>query len=452
MNNKKTNFVYILLVFLLAMGVLTYITITTSYIPILGIIILSCFTIITESLSVKIGDKTLSVSSAISLCALISYGPIAAVWTSFLSAIFRIKKNPDTQEIKHLFNTVPTTTMINSGMYILSSAASSYIYLFAGGKALAPLLENTQTDFSSTLQLISKQAVYILLAIFVDILVNTLLFAGYSHTIGSGQILLEWVYDFFWSFAGLLVVGLIGVLMTTVYLSYSWFVVTIIFAPLFLARYTFSLYSNLRISYMDTVKSLADAIEAKDLYTRGHSQRVQEYSQLIAEELKYTPKQKEVLLYSALLHDIGKIGVTEAILNKPGRLNIVEFDSIKQHPELGARIIANVKYLKECVPIIKFHHKYYDGTGYPDNPNNERIPYESYILCVADAYDAMTSRRLYREPFTKEKAIEEIIRCSGSQFEPTVAKAFLKAIEKQPVRIVEPVDQASELVMGSVNR
>lgn len=185
---------------------------------------------------------------------------------------------------------------------------------------------------------------------------------------------------------------------------------------------------------MDTVKSLSDAIEAKDLYTRGHSQRVQEYSAMIAEELKYTPKQKEILQYAALLHDVGKIGVTETILNKPGKLDRDEFDCIKQHPELGARIISNVKYLKDCVPIIKYHHKYYDGSGYPEIGPDDKVPYDSYILGVADAFDAMTSKRQYREPFSHERALEEIRRCTGTQFEPSVAEAFLKALQKQQAR------------------
>ncbi len=185
---------------------------------------------------------------------------------------------------------------------------------------------------------------------------------------------------------------------------------------------------------MDTVKSLSDAIEAKDHYTRGHSQRVQEYSALIADELKSTPKQKEILQYAALLPDVGKIGVTETILNKPGKLDELEFDSIKQHPEMGARIISNVKYLKECVPIIKYHHKYYDGSGYPDITKDEKIPYESYILGVADAFDAMTSKRQYREPYTLDRAIEEIRRCSGTQFEPSVAEAFINAFTKQQAK------------------
>ncbi len=445
---KKINTLYIASVFSASIAVLALITLNSNVFPIWEIIVLSAFAAIAESLSVNIGERTLSVSSAITLCGLIAYGPIAAVWISFISVLLRIKKHPETQVFKHLFNTKPTTTIYNSGMCILSGAGSSLIYLFIGGQVLTSVISSTNNDISTVFSLISKQAVFILVAIFVDILINTLLFAGYLHTTGRGQLIQEWLFDFFWSFAGLLVVGLMGVLMTAFYLSYGWFIMMLFFAPLFLARYTFSLYSNLRVSYMDTVKSLSDAIEAKDLYTRGHSQRVQEYSQLIADELKYTPKQKEVLLYAALLHDVGKIGVTEFILNKPGKLDCEEFDSIKQHPVLGAKIISNVKYLKECVPIIKYHHKYYDGSGYPETTPDDKVPFESYILCVADAYDAMTSLRVYRDPFTHERALEEIVRCSGTQFDPTAAKAFLKAMEKQqPVAVVlaesllEPVKQ-----------
>lgn len=183
---------------------------------------------------------------------------------------------------------------------------------------------------------------------------------------------------------------------------------------------------------MDTVKTLSNAIEAKDEYTRGHTERVHEYSALIAEELKYTPRQKEVLQYAALLHDVGKIGVGEAILNKPGRLDEIEFDAIKQHPVLGAKIIENVKYLKECVPIVKYHHKYFDGSGYPEVDENESVPFESRILSVADAYDAMTSKRIYRKPFTHDRAVEELIRFRGTQFDPKVVDAFVKAMAKRP--------------------
>lgn len=402
---------------------------------IVSIIVLSVFAALAESLPVATGGRAISVSSAISICALLSYGPLAAVLISIVSVLLRIMKNPETGKYIHVFNTSFHKSVLNIAIIGTSSILSSSAFWNLSGRFLPfSTITPHQITIEEAFTTISSLSPYILVAIFIEMFVNTLLIAGYAHISGRGQLLREWIHDFFWSFAGLLVVGLMGVVLTAFYLSYGWFMILVFFAPLFLARYTFSLYSNLRVSYMDTVKSLSDAIEAKDHYTRGHSQRVQEYSALIADELKYTPKQKEILQYAALLHDVGKIGVTETILNKPGKLDELEFDSIKQHPEMGARIISNVKYLKECVPIIKYHHKYYDGSGYPDITKDEKIPYESYILGVADAFDAMTSKRQYREPYTLDRAIEEIRRCSGTQFEPSVAEAFINAFTKQQAK------------------
>ncbi len=431
MMNELKNSIYIVVISLLGMLTIVSSFLATERYFIVAIIVLSFFAVAAESLSVTVIGKSISVSSAIILCGLMSYGPFVAISASAFSILLRVRYDPETGRLHHLFNTHIKKTVFNTSMYILSSASASYAYILLGGQTLFELTRIMSGDLSAILSFISQQSLFIIIAIFADILTNTLMMAGYFHTSGRGQLLQEWIHDFFWSFAGLIVVGLLGVLLTAFYLSYGWFVVLIFFAPLFLARYTFSLYSNLRVSYMDTVKSLSDAIEAKDLYTRGHSQRVQEYSELIAEELRFTPKQREVLQYAALLHDVGKIGVAEVILNKPGKLDHDEFDSIKQHPVLGARIISNVKYLKDCVPIIKYHHKYFDGSGYPELSADEKIPYEAYILSVADAYDAMTSQRQYRDPFTQERALQEIEECAGTQFDPSVASAFLKAMSKQ---------------------
>jgi len=433
--HNTINQVYVIVIFLIGLFLSGYTLFTFSHFPIFPIIVLGLFATVAESLSVPIGDRYLSVSSAITLCGLIAYGPVGALVPSVLSILLRIKKDAETGKTKHIFNTPVKLTMANFAFLSISSVSCSLAYISLGGRVLDSSLLPASPSIDLVLAAISQQSVYILTAIFIEMLVNTLLFSGYLNTLGRGQILQEWAYDFFWSFAGLLVVGLIGVLITAFYLTYEWFVAMTIFAPLFLARYTFSLYSNLRVSYMDTVKSLSDAIEAKDQYTRGHSQRVQEYSAMIADELHFTPPQKEILQYSALLHDVGKIGVTEAILNKKGKLDTIEWDTIMQHPVMGARIIANVKYLKECVPIIKYHHKNYDGTGYPEVSSAEKVPFESYILGVADAYDAMTSKRLYREPFSQEKALAEIKRCTGTQFSPVVAEAFHKVMTKNQTPI-----------------
>lgn len=281
MKHSIKNKLFICFFFLISICMLCFITISTPVIPYWTIISLVFFATIAESLSVVMGEKSISVSSAITICAMILYGPIAAVWTSFLSYVFRVYRNPDTNKIMTIFSKSALTAMSNSTMTILSSSLSSLAYVALNGKILGNSIVIGSSSFSNVITIISGESVHILIAITIDMLVNTLLFAGYIHTSGRGQLFQEWVHDFFWSFAGLLVVGLMGVLLTAIYLQYGWFVALLFFAPLLLARYTFSLYNNLRVSYMDTVKSLSDAIEAKDLYTRGHSQRVYEYSALI---------------------------------------------------------------------------------------------------------------------------------------------------------------------------
>jgi putative nucleotidyltransferase with HDIG domain len=186
----------------------------------------------------------------------------------------------------------------------------------------------------------------------------------------------------------------------------------------------------MREVYLNTIKALTAAIEAKDKYTMGHSQRVEEYSSYIAKEMHLPPDRMDVLRYAALLHDIGKIGITEYVLNKPDRLSEDEFDLIRQHPLIGYKILENVDFLKNAVQVILSHHERFDGKGYPNKISNDAIPLEAQIMSVADAYDAMTSDRPYRKAKTVDEAASEIENMSGTQFSPKVVEAFLKASKK----------------------
>lgn len=178
------------------------------------------------------------------------------------------------------------------------------------------------------------------------------------------------------------------------------------------------------------LQSLMIALEEKDKYTKGHSQRVEKYAMAVAEEMSLSKKEKEQLSMSAKLHDIGKIGIPESILNKPSGLSDGEFSIIKKHPEKSAKILSPLKALEIIAEVTKKHHERYDGNGYL-KCSKEDIPLLSHILMVADTYDAMTSSRAYRKAITKQKAIEEIKNCSGSQFHPNVVEAFLKIIKKE---------------------
>lgn len=186
------------------------------------------------------------------------------------------------------------------------------------------------------------------------------------------------------------------------------------------------LYHNLLNVYLETIRSLAAAIDAKDSYTHGHSRRVTDLSVGIAMEMELARTEVDTIRHASLLHDVGKIGISEQILLKPGRLTDEEFETIKSHPHIGAGILNSIEFLKNVCEIIKHHHERYDGRGYPSGLTAQEIPLGSRIICVADSFDAITSNRPYRKPMTFQEAVDEVVNCSGSQFDPAVVEAFVR--------------------------
>lgn len=189
------------------------------------------------------------------------------------------------------------------------------------------------------------------------------------------------------------------------------------------------LYEDIERSYYSTIKALARAIEVKDPYTHGHSERVTEYALMIADAMRLDEREKQKLKYAATLHDIGKIGIAGRVLNKPGALTEEEYSHVKTHPLLGDSIIEPVDFLQEPRPIILHHHERYDGKGYPEGLKGEDIPLCARILSVADAFEAMRSDRPYRRALPLGEAVEELRRNAGTQFDPAVVEVFLSVLE-----------------------
>lgn len=179
---------------------------------------------------------------------------------------------------------------------------------------------------------------------------------------------------------------------------------------------------------MATVESLSSAIDAKSPWTAGHSARVTKYALDIAKEMGFSENELKDLQLAGLLHDIGKIGTYEAILDKPDKLTEEELKIMRLHPVKGAEILAPIKQLKHIIPGIKYHHEFYDGKGYPDGLKGEEIPIGARILAVADAVDAMGADRPYRNGKPMDAIVAELKRCSGAQFDPKVVEAFLKTL------------------------
>ena len=196
-------------------------------------------------------------------------------------------------------------------------------------------------------------------------------------------------------------------------------------------------YEKLERSYMESIQTIRYTVEAKDAYTRGHSDRVSEYSVLIGKHMGLSEEDLKTLRIGGLFHDVGKIGVPDSILLKPGKLTDDEYSEIKNHPTIGAHILSTATIFRDLIPIVKHHHERYDGNGYPSRLKGEEIPFLARITAVADTFDAMTSKRTYRDSLPLDVVKAEIEKCKGTQFDPEIADAFLDILNNHYDDIVE---------------
>jgi putative nucleotidyltransferase with HDIG domain len=225
--------------------------------------------------------------------------------------------------------------------------------------------------------------------------------------------------------------------------------VAVVFAlPLYTTRAAYQSVVELRHMFTQTIRALASAIDARDPSTKRHSEHVSGIAVEIGQEMGVSEADLEILEWGGLFHDIGKIGISDAVLLKPGRLDREERIEMNRHPVKGAEILANADRLRTVVPLVRFHHEWYNGSGYPDRLIGEEIPLLARILAVADAFEAMTAVRPYQpRPKSLEQAIEELRKCAGTQFDPRVVDAFVRTrtarglgeIAADPNRDLRPV-------------
>jgi HD superfamily phosphohydrolase YqeK len=260
------------------------------------------------------------------------------------------------------------------------------------------------------------------------------------------------VTDFFQTFLALVPLAW---LVAEVYVmpGVGWWAVLLVVLPVYVIRLAMDRLVAMREMFTQTVASLAQAVDARDHFTSGHSRRVQEISVEIGNVLRVSDSELQVIEWGGLLHDIGKIGVRDAVLLKADRLTKEERAQMNAHPVIGANIIAPVKGLAPELPIIRHHHEWYNGSGYPDRLIGEEIPKLARILHVADAFEAMTAARPYRmTPLTTEQAIAELRRYAGIQFDPMMVDAFVRTKyasgardpgRESPVRVIPTIGQAA---------
>lgn len=356
-------------------------------------------------------QRGVSVGFAISLTVLLIVGIPQAIWITSLGIMLRIVYSEG--KYHHILNTPLYKTLFNGANISLSTGLAGLCYEYLGGVP-------GQLEFINIFPIIICIIVYIIIN---NVLMSILM------TMLSGDNFFKLLYtNVIWVIKDYFAIAPLGIIMAIAYINYGMLGVLLFFGPLLLARYSFKLYVDMKNMYLDTVKALCQAVEAKDPYTQGHSERVSELAYKLGKRLKLPHKTLENLRFAGMLHDIGKIGVDENILNKPGRLTDDEYDKIKLHPAIGSKIIQEIDFLKESADIVMSHHEHFDGTGYPNGKKEDEIPLEACILCVVDVYDALTSDRPYRKAMTEEEAIEIIRRESGTIFNPIVANEFIKML------------------------
>jgi len=378
---------------------------------------------VVESMAVPLpNDSAVSVGYAVGLAAMINCGPFVTALCCSLGVMLRVMKVSN-GEYSHLFNTPFYKTIFNGASCFLSIGIPSVVYYSFG-------MEIGNGQFY-------KEILPLLTALLCYLVINTFILTALFAILTKQPFIQMFLDNFKWTLPNSFIIATLGIFISILYLNYGSVIMLLFFGPLLLARHSFKLYLDMKKVYVDTVYALTRAVEAKDPYTNGHSQRVSQYAKRLGGFLKLDPNQLNNLETAALLHDIGKIGIEDSILNKPARLSQEEMVKIQDHPSIGIRILNDVHFLKDIKQIIYQHHERYDGQGYPQGIGGEAVQVEAYILSVADAFDAMTSDRSYRRGMTQQQALEIIAQEAGHQFHPLVAEKFVAMIQQTEVLTVE---------------
>ena len=408
--------IYITLIIASGLPFIAYSAFNMPLYMIIDVMIFGCFSALAESMPIYIvKDFAVSVAYAVDLMALFIFGPYGASLVASIGMIGRVGKQAD-GKVWHVFNMPYYKTLFNISQIALSIGTAGLIYKYTGGafgtyvypRYLLPALYAAVTY-------------YILNTAFVALLLSFLMKKPLTYVL-TNEIKLA-VPDFIF-------LAFLGIVMSEAFVKIGYASLVLLFVPLFMIRYMFQLYMKAKESYYDTINVLIKSLEAKDAYTAGHSKSVERLSVILSRELGLSESHIGSVRIAALLHDVGKIGVKEEVLNKPGKLTDKEFSVIKDHPQKGYEILKDVPALKHACLWVKYHHEWYDGSGYPDGIKGEEIPLEAQILSLADVFDALVSDRPYRKAFTKDEAYKIIIGNEGTQFGPKVIKAFKNAFKR----------------------
>ena len=388
-----------------------------QYVVFLGILV-----IVSESRATQLrkGQLSWSSSSAAMLASVVLVGPVGAAIVGACTAL-GVRRGP------HILQRV-----FNTAMYALSAYLAGRAFLALGGQVGLP----SQKSFPGIIGPFAGAAL-------IHVAANHGLLSGVlwltrppgrtpSETIGAGvglsaRLLLSDI-----GYAAY------GLLMAALWTVVGFFAPLLVLIPLFVARWAVAQFAEQQKAYEATVGALCQAVETKDFYTRGHSDRVSRGSVMIAREIGMRGERVEAIRYAGMLHDVGKLGVPTRVLQKTGKLTEEEYAAIQLHPMRGLDIVREIGFLDEALAGIMHHHERIDGRGYPMGLAGDEIPEFARVLAVADAFDSMTSTRSYRGARPVDEAIEELRKWSGTQFDPAFVDAFVAALKREGWQRPEP--------------
>ena len=393
-----------------------------QYVVFLGILV-----IVSESRATQLrkGQLTWSPSSAAMLASVVLAGPVGAAIVGACTAL-GLRRGPSI--LQRVFNTA---------MYALSAYLAGRAFLALGGQVGLP----DENSFPGIIAPFAGAAVVLVVAnhgLLSGVLWLTRPPDGTPSGVGvglSGRLLLS---DLGYAAYGLLIAALWSVV--------GFFAPLLVLIPLFVARWAVAQFAEQQKAYEATVGALCQAVDTKDFYTRGHSDRVSRGSVMIAREIGMRGERVEAIRYAGMLHDVGKLGVPTKVLQKTGKLTEEEYAAIQLHPMRGLDIVREIGFLDEALAGIMHHHERIDGRGYPMGLAGDEIPEFARVLAVADAFDSMTSTRSYRGARPVAEAIKELRKWSGTQFDPAFVDAFVAALKREGWQRPEaPVIAADDL-------
>lgn len=412
MSNKNNSILttYIFTIFFFGLSLASYLIYRFNDISILGAVLFGILIFLADNFSVPL-PKTgfVSVNFGISLAALIIFGPATAIIVTFISSISVrdiLKKEP---YYKHIFN---------CGQYLISISISSWIF-------------EIFFDRDSGNVFIAKNIGIIFMAALIFFVLNTFLTASVISLSKKIKIINVWIFNFAWLLPFHIFLVVMSIAISFLYKLYGPFTLMLTMMPLIIAQYTYMLRTNERKALLNSIMHIVKIVEAKDIYTAGHSVRVAEYSEKIARKARLNEYDIEMLKNLANLHDIGKIQVDLSVLNKVDVLTSEDWNEIKKHPIVGYEIVKEITFLKDNANAVLYHHEREDGMGYPFGIDGKQIPYFAKIISIADSYDAMTTDRPYRKALTPSEAMLEIKKNRSRQFDSNLCDKMIEVLNEE---------------------